>query len=106
MQAEETRVRDEIRQAGPLAALQRLIAENDALTAIKYARSKKLTKAKRKGVLGAGKFGAFVVGAAAGATLGSVVPVAGTVAGGAIGAVSLSAVASAGLTMARLTGEP
>src|SRR4026208_1294276 len=31
MQSEEIRVRDEIRQAGPLAAFRRLIAENDAL---------------------------------------------------------------------------
>ena len=31
MQAEEKRVREEIRQAGPLATFQRLIAENDAL---------------------------------------------------------------------------
>jgi hypothetical protein len=61
------------------------IALNDALTAIKYARSKKLTKAYRKGVIGGAKAAAFVVGAATGATVGSVVPVAGTVAGGVIG---------------------
>ncbi|HSW06245.1 hypothetical protein [Aquabacterium sp.] len=72
------------------------IAENDALQAIRYARSKKLTKSHRKGVLGAVKVAGFVVGAATGATLGSVVPVAGTVAGGAIGAVGVSTVVGGG----------
>ena len=68
------------------------IALNDALTAIKYARSKKLTKSHRKAVLGTVKAAGFVIGAATGATLGSVVPGAGTVAGGAVGAVGLSTV--------------
>lgn len=66
------------------------IALNDALTAIKYARSKKLTKSYRKGVIGGVKAASFVVGAATGATVGSVVPVAGTAAGGVIGGVGLS----------------
>jgi|APMI01.1.fsa_nt_gi hypothetical protein len=71
------------------------IALNDAKTAIKYARSKKLTKAKRKGVLGSVKMAGFVVGAATGATVGSVVPGAGTVAGGALGGVGVGAATSA-----------
>ena len=72
------------------------IALNDALQAIRYARSKKLTKAQRKAVLGTVKFAGFVAGAATGATVGSVVPVAGTVAGGAIGGVTLGTVVSGG----------
>lgn len=71
------------------------IALNDALTAIKYARSKKLTKSHRKAVIGGAKAAGFVVGAATGATVGSVVPGAGTVAGGAIGGVGLSTVVGA-----------
>jgi len=58
---------------------------NDALKAIKYARSKKLTKAKRKAVIGTVKAAGFVIGAATGATLGSIVPVAGTAVGGIVG---------------------
>lgn len=73
------------------------IALNDALQAIKYARSKKLTKAQRKGVIGGVKAASFVAGAATGATLGSVVPVAGTVAGGVLGGAALSSVASVGM---------
>ena len=55
---------------------------NDAKQAIKYARSKKLTKSNRKAVIAGAKFVGFVAGAATGATIGSVVPVAGTVVGG------------------------
>lgn len=73
------------------------IALNDVLQAIKYARSKKLTKAYRKGVIGGIKGASFVAGAATGATVGSVVPGAGTVAGGALGGVGLATVASAGV---------
>jgi hypothetical protein len=71
------------------------IALNDPLMAIRYARSKKLSKSHRKAVLGGVKAAGFVVGAATGATLGSVVPVAGTVAGGAAGGVALSTVVGA-----------
>ena len=73
------------------------IALNDVLQAIKYARSKKLTKAHRKGVIGGVKLASFVAGAASGATLGSVIPVAGTVAGGAVGGVGLATIASGGV---------
>lgn len=70
------------------------IALNDAKKAIQYVRSKKLTKAGRKAVLsGVAKAGA-IAGMATGATLGSIVPVAGTVAGGAVGAVGLGTVAN------------
>jgi hypothetical protein len=75
------------------------IAVNDPLMAIRYARSKKLTKSFRKGVTGAIKFGGFTVGAVTGATVGSVVPVAGTVAGGAIGGVTIGAAVSGGVTV-------
>lgn len=75
------------------------IAVNDPLMAIKYVRSKKLTKSYRQGVKGAIKFGGFAVGAATGATVGSVVPVAGTVAGGVVGGVTVGAAVSGGVTL-------
>lgn len=75
------------------------IADNDCLTAIKYVRSKKLTKSYRKGVTGGTKMAAFVAGAATGATVGSVVPVAGTLVGGALGGVAVGAAASVGISI-------
>lgn len=75
------------------------IAENDPLMAIRYARSKKLTKSFRKGVTGGVKLAGFTVGAVTGATVGSVVPVAGTVAGGAIGGVTIGAAVSGSVTV-------
>jgi hypothetical protein len=74
------------------------IALNDAQQAIKYARSKKLTKSNRKAVIAGAKFTGFVAGAATGATLGSVVPVAGTVVGGVAGGVAIGTAVSGGVT--------
>jgi hypothetical protein len=74
------------------------IALNDAKQAIKYARSKKLTKSNRKAVIAGAKFVGFVAGTATGATLGSVVPVAGTAVGGVAGGVAIGTVASGGVS--------
>lgn len=75
------------------------IGQQDVKTAIKYARSKKLTKSNRKAVKGGIKMAGFVAGAATGATVGSIVPVAGTVAGGALGGVAVGSAVSASVTV-------
>lgn len=71
------------------------ISPTDAKQAIKYVISKKFRKSVRQGMKGTIILGAAVAGAATGATVGSVVPGAGTVAGGAVGYVALSSAASA-----------
>jgi len=62
------------------------IGQTDVKKAIIYARGKKHLKAVRKGVMGATKFGLQITATVGGATLGSVIPVAGT-ALGAVGGV-------------------
>lgn len=64
------------------------IALTDTMKAIVYARGKKHTKAVRKGVISSAKFGLQVAAVAGGATIGSVVPVAGTALGAAGGVVA------------------
>ncbi len=64
------------------------IGQNDVKRAIAYARGKKHTKAIRKGVIGTAKFGLQVAATAGGATIGSVVPVAGTALGAVGGAIA------------------
>jgi hypothetical protein len=64
------------------------IGPNDVEKAIIYARGKKHTKALRKGVIATSKFGLQVAATVGGATIGSVVPVAGTVLGGVGGAIA------------------
>lgn len=64
------------------------IGLTETMKAIVYARGKKHTKAVRKGTLSAAKFGLQVAAVAGGATVGSVVPVAGTALGAAGGVVA------------------
>jgi hypothetical protein len=64
------------------------IGPNDVEKAIIYARGKKHTKAMRKGVIATSKFGLQVAATAGGATIGSVVPIAGTALGAVGGAVA------------------
>ena len=74
------------------------IGITDVRKAIIYARGKKHTKAVRKGVIGATKFGLQVAATAGGATIGSIIPIAGTALGGlggAIGGASLGVGVSA-----------
>ncbi|HUB12992.1 MAG TPA: hypothetical protein VMB34_13645 [Acetobacteraceae bacterium] len=61
------------------------IGIRDVPMAIAYVRGKKRTKAKRKAVLATAKFGLQVAATAGGATIGSVIPIAGTALGGAGG---------------------
>ena len=81
------------------------IDENDSLMAIKYAISKLSRKSVREGTKGLWIFSAGVGGAIAGATVGTVIPCAGTVAGGTIGFVSLEALASVGVGVADYTAR-
>lgn len=64
------------------------IMETDIKKAIAYVRDKKHTKAVRKGVIGTAKFGLQMAATVGGATVGSVIPGAGTALGGAGGAVA------------------
>jgi len=61
------------------------IGIRDVPLAIAYVRGKKRTKAKRKAVLATAKFGLQIAATAGGATIGSVIPIAGTALGGAGG---------------------
>jgi hypothetical protein len=70
------------------------IDEEDSKKAIKYVISKKFRKSVRQGIKGTFILGAAIGGAAAGATAGSIIPGAGTIAGGAGGAVGLGTLAS------------
>src|ERR1700760_2903423 len=65
-----------------------LIGQTDVLLAIAYARGKKRTKARRKAVIATTKFGLQVAATCGGATIGSVVPVAGTALGAVGGAIA------------------
>ena len=70
------------------------IGQTDVLLAVAYARGKKRTKARRKAVIASTKFGLQVAATCGGATVGSVVPVAGTAlgaVGGAVAGMSLGA---------------
>lgn len=64
------------------------IGATDVLLAIAYARGKKRTKARRKAIIATTKFGLQVAATCGGATIGSVVPVAGTALGAAGGVVA------------------
>jgi len=64
------------------------IGETDVLLAIAYVRGKKRTKARRKAVISATKFGLQIAATCGGATIGSVVPIAGTALGAVGGAVA------------------
>lgn len=75
------------------------IGPQEVKKAIIYARGKKHTKAIRKGVIATVKFGAQVAATVGGATIGSVVPVFGTAAGGLAGAVAGASLGS-GVTLA------
>jgi len=74
------------------------IGPNDVEKAIIYARGKKHTKAMRKGVIATSKFGLQVAATVGGATIGSVVPIAGT-ALGAVGGAVAGASLGIGITM-------
>jgi hypothetical protein len=74
------------------------ISENEVPKAIAYARGKKSTKAKRKLVVGTSKFAIHTASTAAGATVGSIVPVAGT-AIGAVGGFAAGGMLSFGVTL-------
>lgn len=77
----------EFYQSGGLQFDGRDIAINDVKTAIAYAKGKKHTKARRKAVIATTKFGLQVAGAVGGATIGSIIPIAGTALGGLGGAI-------------------
>jgi hypothetical protein len=83
---------DEILQhffhAGGLAFNDQDIGIKDVKMAIAYAKGKKHTKAKRKAVLATTKFGLQVAATVGGATIGSIVPIAGTALGGVGGAIA------------------
>jgi hypothetical protein len=64
------------------------IKETDVLLAIAYVRGKKRTKARRKAIIATSKFGLQVAATCGGATIGSVVPVAGTALGAVGGAIA------------------
>ncbi|MGG5819293.1 hypothetical protein [Falsiroseomonas sp. HW251] len=64
------------------------IDQTDVKKAIAYVRGKKHTKAIRKGVIATTKFGLQVAATVGGATVGSIVPVAGTALGGLGGAIA------------------
>lgn len=75
-------------QAGGLQYNDKDIGIKDVKMAIAYAKGKKGTKAKRKAVLATAKFGLQVAATAGGATIGSVIPVAGTALGAVGGAIA------------------
>jgi hypothetical protein len=83
-------------QAGGLEFNDQDIGPNDVKMAIAYAKGKKHTKARRKAVIASAKFTLQVAAIAGGATVGSIVPVAGTALGAVGGAV---AGASLGVTV-------
>jgi hypothetical protein len=91
---------DEILQhffhAGGLVFNDQDIGVRDVRMAIAYVKGKKSTKAKRKAVIATAKFGLQIAATAGGATIGSVIPVAGTALGAVGGAV---AGASLGVTV-------
>jgi len=64
------------------------IGQQDVEQAILYVASKKSTKSKRKGTDGSLKFGLQMAATVGGATVGSVIPVAGTLGGAAGGAIA------------------
>jgi hypothetical protein len=78
----------EFYQSGGLEFDGRDIAINDVRMAIAYAKGKKRTKARRKAFIATTKFGLQVAATAGGATIGSVVPIAGTALGGLGGAIA------------------
>jgi hypothetical protein len=75
-------------QAGGLEFNDKDIEKTDVKMAIAYVKGKKHTKAKRKAVLATAKFGLQVAATAGGATIGSIVPVAGTALGAVGGAIA------------------
>jgi hypothetical protein len=75
-------------QAGGLQFNGQDINPTDIKMAIAYSKGKKHTKAQRKAVIGTAKLGLQIAATAGGATIGSVVPVAGTVLGGVGGAIA------------------
>jgi len=72
----------------PLEYNGQAIGETDVLLAIAYVRGKKRTKARRKAIISTTKFGLQVAATCGGATIGSVIPVAGTALGAVGGAVA------------------
>jgi hypothetical protein len=74
--------------AGGLMFNDQDISINDVKMAIAYVKGKKHTKAKRKAVIATAKFGLQIAATAGGATIGSIVPIAGTALGGLGGAVA------------------
>jgi hypothetical protein len=64
------------------------IGQNDVKMAIAYAKGKKHSKAQRKAVIATAKFGLQVAATVGGATVGSIVPIAGTAIGGLGGAIA------------------
>jgi hypothetical protein len=75
------------------------IGDADVLQAIAYVRGKKLSKMQRKAVIGSAKFGLQVAATVGLATVGSVVPVAGTAIGAAGGFIAGRSL-SVGVTIA------
>jgi hypothetical protein len=78
------------------------IGPTDVKKAIIYARGKKHTKAVRKGALSAAKFGLQVAVTAGGATVGSVVPVVGTMFGAVGGFIAGSSLTGGVMVLDRL----
>lgn len=74
--------------AGGLMFDDRDIGIRDVKMAIAYAKGKKHTKATRKAVLATAKFGLQIAATAGGATVGSIIPIAGTALGGLGGAIA------------------